>query len=294
MGTAFKELDGSPVEYYSSDGIRAEREILVDWDDRAAMLRELMGDGYEFGGGTKAVYPNMETVVVATVRVKRFPSGPDEQGAFTDITSDLNSYTGKFARMSVTYELLASDGGREDLPTPEPDTWLTYAMDIGGKYQMRDDRHLLWDTDATQPIPPDVAGTMLIPESEHILTWHNVSTPPWTTIRECRGTVNDAAFCGAPVGTVLFEGCKATREFTSQKQAIDEMQFNWRLQYTFLERAVPIQNDAGAVVNWAGWNHFWRSLPKDAPGWDQLKDQDGNDPYVSSTLDDLFKYEPAA
>ena len=45
----------------------------------------------------------------------------------------------------------------------------------------------------------------------------------------------------------------------------------WRIDYVFLEKVLH-PADGG----FAGWNHGYRSLPADNPGWDELADANGN------------------
>ena len=59
----------------------------------------------------------------------------------------------------------------------------------------------------------------------------------------------------------------------------------WRIGYLFREKA--IKTAGGSVV---GWNHAYRSLPADDPGWDELVDANGNRPYVSSDFSELFQF----
>jgi len=134
MAVAFKELAGSPVETYTPEGMKAQRRILVAWEDRHAMVAELLGDEFEFGGRPQAHYPNRNGVVAMDVRLEPWPECPDEQGAFSDITTDLNSYSGKYTQIVVDYELLDMTGSRPDLPDVEADTFLIYRMDFGGEY----------------------------------------------------------------------------------------------------------------------------------------------------------------
>jgi hypothetical protein len=85
MTVAFKELSGSPSETFAPEGMAARRRILVAWEDRFSMLVELLGTG---GSG----YPACPYALVMRAAVEPWPPTPDEQGAFDEIASQLNSY----------------------------------------------------------------------------------------------------------------------------------------------------------------------------------------------------------
>jgi hypothetical protein len=92
------------------------------------------------------------------------------------------------------------------------------------------------------------------------LTWHQVTHPPWQSIRELQGKVNATEFLGCPAGTVLFEGAEANKLFRAGL-AEGPSTFCWQIHYLFRERSV--KHD-GQVF---GWNHFYRENPA---GWAEL------------------------
>jgi len=294
MGSEFEELAGSPTEHYGPDGVTAKREIICDWSIRGAILRELLGDGYAFGGTGPAQYPNNEYVVVATVDVKPFPNTPDEQLNFDDITADINTYTSRFAKLSVQYKLQPRvGGGSEPEEGPEPGTFLTYNMNLGGEYvKVYDSIGLHWESNAVIPVPEDALPTILVPSSVHVLSWSLVKSPPWSAISFLRGKVNATVFCGYAAQTVLFEGCQASKEFVYWDE-LDEPQFSWKLTYTFREKT--ISSTAGPPIAYYGWCHTFRTQGA-APGWDRLLDIGNNYIYEEGTaanFNALFKYPTA-
>jgi len=283
MTTAFKELAGSPVETYGPDGMKAQRRILVAWENRHGMVAELLGDGYEFGGTQPAQYPDRPYVLAMCVKLHPWPKCPDEQGAFADVAAQINSYSGKYAEIVVDYELLDAGTSRSDLPEHEEETFLTYRMDFGGEYVELPSHSLVWTSDATIPVPPEAVSTVRVPITEHHVTWHRVVNPPWQAIRDAAGTVNQAAFLGAAAETVLFDGATAEKQFIG----IDDLmlpEFGWRITYVFREKAIKY---GGNVF---GWNHAYRSLPHDAPGWDKLKDGNNENRYQTSDFTTLFQF----
>ncbi len=113
MTIAFKELAGSPIESYGPDGVQAERRLLCAWDERRLLVQQLLGDGYEFGGSSRATYPGTDNVVAMRARVEAFGDDVVKQ-SLTQLTEGLNAYHG-FAKVTISYELLVPSD-RADLP----------------------------------------------------------------------------------------------------------------------------------------------------------------------------------
>jgi hypothetical protein len=287
MSTPFKELAGSPAERFSLDAITAQRRLVVAWEDRYAMAAELLGGSYEFGGWRPAGYPGRPFVLAARIRVEPWPPSPETQEPLTDISTQLNSYSGKFALLVVDYELLDETTSRDNLPDAEERTFLSYRMDFGAEYEDLGGQVLRWASDPSLPVPPDAAPALRVPITEHHVTWHRVINPPWAAIRAAVGTVNAAAFLGAPAETVLFDGATADRQLIG----VDDLQqprFGWKMGYVFREKAVGI--GTGVV----GWNHQFRSVPYGSPGWDRLVDAAGNPLYRASDFTALFRFAAQA
>jgi len=287
MSVVFKELGGSPLEIFEPQNLRAQRRLLVAWEERHALVRQLLGEGYEFGGMRPAGYPGRPFVVVAEIKVEPFPPHPDHQGSFDDVAGQLNSYSGKYALVTVDYELIDQRRSRKDLPKVEDDTFLTYRMDFGAEYEDLSGQVMYWASDASLPVPPDAVPALRVPITEHHVTWHRVINPPWQAIRECVGTVNAAPFLGAAPETVLLDGVTADKQFVGLDE-LSQPQFGWRICYVFREKAIKSGGDI------YGWNHRFRSLPPDNPGWDRLVDQAGNQLYRTSDFNALFQFAALA
>jgi len=284
MAVAFKELAGSPVETFGPEGMKANRRILVGWEQRHEMVVELLGSAYEFGGLGQAGYPDCPGAVAVRAALEPWPPAPDEQAEFDDITSQLNSYSGKYALIVVEYEVLHSPSDRATLPQPQEGTFLTYRMDLGAEYTTLPSESLSWLSDCAIPVPPDAVPAIRVPMTVHRVTWHRVVNPPWAAIRACLGTVNDATFLGADPETVLFDGVTAEKQFLG----VDELRqpgFGWQIGYVFREMAIKTGG------NIYGWNHRYRPLPQQDPGWDKLVDQHGNTLYRTADFNDLFQFE---
>ena len=285
MTVAFKELAGSPVETYGPEGLKAERVLLCAWDDRETVVAGLLGDGYEYGGGGRAQYPDKPDVVAIRARCEPITDDVDSQ-TFSELTEGLNRYNG-FAKITVHYEFLSA-AERSDLPATEKGTFLTYQQDYGVETMKLSGDSFTWEDEPSEWVPGAAVPAIRIPVVKHRLTWHRAVRPPWQTIRTCIGTVNDAEFLGAAAGTVLLDGATAEREFIRIGQ-LSEAEFAWRLGYTFRERAVKTGD--GSIV---GFNHAYRSLPVDDPDWDRLIDGASNLPYPSSDFLPLFQFDADA
>jgi hypothetical protein len=88
--------------------------------------------------------------------------------------------------------------------------------------------------DPISVFPAAAMGDVHLPITIHRLTWHRVTNPPWTAIRECQGMFNDGEFLGVPAGQLLFDGVKTTREPLGL--ADGNPQLAWRLEYRFREK----------------------------------------------------------
>jgi hypothetical protein len=281
MTVAFKELAGSPVETYGPDGMKAERVLLCAWDDRELLVEQLLGDGYEFGGSGQTQYPDKPDVVAVRIRCEPLADDLAPQ-VLSELTVGLNRYHG-FAKVRVDYQLLVP-ADRSDLPTIERGTFLTYRQESSLDGMTLPADALTWVGAPEVEVPEEAVPELSIPIVEHRLDWHRVTEPPWNAIRACIGTVNDAEFLGCVAGTLLLAGVTADAEFTSAGGQINRTR-SWRIDYVFSEKA--IKTGDGCVV---GWNHAYRSLPVDDPGWDELIDTNGNRPYASGDFSKLFQF----
>jgi len=282
MAVAFYELSGSPVEIHEPLRLRARRKLVCRWNDRRTLVLELLGD--EAAGTARSVYPDLAGLWAARVRTEPFDSGPpDNQGQFTRVAEQLNAYAGQLALVTIDYDWPDPAAGHAGQPSPQPGTVLTYRMDYSGQHLAVGSHGLRWENHATLPVPAEAVPPLRVPIIEHELTWTGVESPPWGAIRAATGCVNALPFLGAATGTILFDGATASRQFTGL--AGGEVRYGWRLRYVFREKAVKL---SGGV---AGWNHAYRSLPADGPGWERLVDATGHRLYTETDFAGLFIYE---
>ncbi|MBN1910117.1 MAG: hypothetical protein JW818_10285 [Pirellulales bacterium] len=255
MSIPFRELGGSPCEWYDAAGFHARREFLVAWADRDAFALYVLGEAAEFGGSTQVNYPGKAHVFAVKLRYE--PADPDQPDVkeLTEIDQELNSYADSWAKAIVEYRTV-NPRDREDGPENEPGTYLTYRMRYLGAFQPVGPGGWMW-SDTYGAVPSTQELAKWIPMTEHLLTWHQVVNPPWQTISELQGTLNDAEFLGCAAGTLLFEGADANKLY---RAGLDEgpSPFCWEIAYLFRERAIK---SGGSVF---GWNHAYRENPA---GW---------------------------
>jgi len=282
MSVPFKELAGSPVETYSSDGLVAERKILCAWDDRQAMVAELLGEHCGFGDLSRASYPRQSAILVKSVKVEPFYGRPDDQGEFNAVDTQLNTYSGQLAALTIEYEL-ADIGVLADTLSIEPGTFLTYQTSVSTEHVAVCTAALQCENSPETTVTDEITPSLRVPVIEHQLTWHGVSRPPWDSIRACSGCVNAAAFLGAAEETVLFDGVTADREFI-QIDSSGQPQYAWRLIYVFRERTVKYTPASGQTPVAYGWNHAYCS----SAGYQRLVNAAGGPLYSAADFSALF------
>jgi len=279
----FSEAGNSPVEHYTWQGMNAERTLYCAWEDRQALVQLLLGKVSEFTTTGPAPYPGTDGVYALDMTVRPFVDVPT--GGTFDAASSLAGYTGKKAQVDVKYETLVTNMiGGAPAPEIEENTVLTYTANVGGEFREMKGAGLQWASNATLAVPDDIHAQKKIVIIDHQFHWRRLSSIPWNTIRACAGCVNNALFCGAPVGTVLFNGASITAEYILKiSGSTYEAQWYPGLRYSFREMMSVV---GGAPMT---WNTVFRS--SGTPGWDMLKVR-GSSEYMhpSASLGNLFYY----
>lgn len=106
---------------------------------------------------------------------------------------------------------------------------------------------------SSSPIADYVIATKVVPIVTHELSRSQIpaatsGTPNLGLLRDLMGSVNAAAFEGAPPETILFSGAQIDQQFTWEGGP----KWGWKLQFT--ERLLRIGNRIH------GWNHVWDPL----------------------------------
>lgn len=299
MSVSFSELAGSPVEKYTREGFRGTRQILVAWANRYAMVRELLGDANEFAGANTSQYPGRGDVRVASIVAIPWETKVPDDATFTDVTADLNEYTGQKAHLTIEYEWLPPvfwpDPTLEQ-DTFEPNTYIVYSRKVGGEYHTQPGNWVQWQSDGTLPVPKDALPTIRVPITEHHYTWHRVTAPPHTAIKAAVGKVNAEVWKGYAKETLLVEPATMKREFRGfqENDSIEPGEGfwgTWEVGYVFRERVIKAPTADGQ--DFAGWNHTYRFGPF-LGTYDKLVGPNDEFSYKTATtaeLDALFKNE---
>ncbi len=288
MAVSFEELEGSPKLQISEQGVAAQRVYRIAWSDWPAFARELIGS-YQVVSNSLVFtapleFPGFPNLVVSELEIEPFdPANPDGTGVST-LRSAPNQYSSGGARVTAIYTTAfdVKNNSRVQLPGIPDGTYLTYQADLGAEYVTTPARIWQWkDSPGNPAVPADVNPGLLIPQGAFQLVWHRVALPPWDKIRELRGKVNDAAFVGSPAETVLFLGARITRKFHFTQDG-----GFWEIEFSFQENTKELST--GDKV---GWNHLYKETKVGSEHWVQIEDEDGNSPYLSGDLSQLFQFE---
>lgn len=283
MAVTFEELAGSPTLEVVDGRIVAQRVFRVDWSDRLEFIAELWGQYGAVGGAfvyqPPAFFPQVPQAFVNEVRVEPFDADNPNGSAVTSLTSATNRYDAG-AKVTAVYRSAEDEdhAARGDLPTVPSGTYLRYRSDLSSDYVALPGRVFRWDAD-DEPVADDVNPGVLVPSEEFTLSWLRVPLPPWNTMRDTVGKVNNATFLNYPAGTVLFVGVETRHDF----QIVDTGL--WRVDFHFKVRLV---HGTGAGSPNLGWNHFYREQAASGEHWLEVVDEDGNNVYQAGDLTALF------
>jgi hypothetical protein len=244
MTVAYKELSGSPVEQYGADGMTATRLFICPWDDRDAFVEEILGEGYQSGVTNPVAYPGAGGVVATSVKVEPLADDLEIQD-LGDLAGGLNAYHG-FAKVTVSYKRQAEALLLNAAAGIALQGQLTYSTELTYDEVTLPAGDLYLPGNTQVSFPTGSQGKIRIPVTKHILTWNAVTNPPWTAIRNSKGTWNNDAFLGAAAGTLFFDGAKVKGAFSSIS-SLGECPDGCVLEYTFRERPLAAQSTVGLV-----------------------------------------------
>lgn len=290
MAVAHEELQNSPRIRGDENGLTAVRELKCAWDDAIPLAREYMGTRTPFGPALVASFPGFPFCLATSFSIDPlFADLTPEQISVN--TSIVNTYGTKPAKVTINFTTkpYTAEEPREEMPTTEPGTFLSYRMRFGVSMLTLKGRTFVWEDNlsGTDPVPEDVVMTKRIPLVEHSLTWHKVTRPPWKAIRQLTGTINTSTFVGAEADTLLFDGAEADREY----EIDPDQESTWRLSYTFLERRIvnALNVNGVDVEEVYGWNHQYR--PHDGE-WKRPRRRlsPARYTYATSDFSELFRY----
>ena len=270
-----EELASSPAESGTREGdYDFARWFKVAWSDRIDFVNHMFNDG---PFGLPVQHPDADFLFVYDFTIE--PLIPDPRDRVPTIADTYLHYIQHtLAVVKIGYKPLTEEGeapaGDPDLPTG---TWATYTARDSGEFITIPSRTMKWESDFgpdSPPVSPDAHPTIAIPLTDHVVTWFRVPNPPFSTIEDRRGEVNDEPFrfpttgIEMPKETLLFMGSSKERHFTLKPNGVP----TWRLEFVFSERNIKNFGSEGTDY---GWNHAWRDHPAK---WDKPKD------YVSGEL----------
>ena len=247
----FYELAGSPLEKYTASGFQAQREFLVDWSLRETFAKEIMGNDSQFDYRSAAYYPGRTSVFPTEISIRPADEGAITRRTLTQLHTDLNSYAGSWAYVTVKYQTLSSDTDTEDTPEPESGTQITFRLDHEPREEEFSSSGWVW-SDTSAALPADLVLIKRSSDALYQLVWHKVLSPPWETIMNTQGKINQSPFLGCPAGTLLFEGALSNKLYRSTFEE-GESTFTWAITYTFRQKAIHHDGDT------YGWNYQFRA-----------------------------------
>jgi len=251
-------MEGSPAEKLNaSSGFSASRQFLVPWNQRIDFAVAM----------TRAQYPGASAVRAEDITINPF-DGKCE-ATITDFEAHLNAYD--FAVVSIQYSSVQSANQEQQADG----TYLSYRQSLSAEFLTIPSRALVWD-DNDEPVSPDTHGAVLIPRTEHVLTWNDVPSPNWATLSDLRGHVNTSAVTipviglSAPAETLLFKGAEIGAKISSSGA------IQYDLTITLSEKKIKAYSDTVY-----GWNHAYRDDPA---GWHKPVNSDGETSYPTGSL----------
>ncbi len=257
----YEELEGSPTYSLQPKSISAKRSLKVYWGYVDALVEEFTPRP----GNIFATFPGRPLLWVDTIEIQPFPGclpHQDVEPAFYD-----------WAQVDVNYKTVEWDAGnggpdnsprQGDDPKADDETLISHKVEIGGEFMMIPAAGLRWfygyNREADQygtgegfskHVLDDVGAGVLIPLMEHEITWHKVRFPPWQSIKDTMGCVNDRRFSACPIGTLLFAGCEANIDFSAMDTKY------WTLTYKMSYKNL-LKLPGNNPSEFRGWNHFFR------------------------------------
>lgn len=284
MSVAFEELAESPVVRFDDGRFEGLRRFKVDWLDRFAFLIELYG-GYRIVGGAftftpPAAFPGVPAAIVTNIEIEPFPGNRPDGASVGELSGGSNSYPAALVTATYRFRFLDGQDGRDDLPDVPDGTYLSYRADLSSEYESAPGRTWRWAVDSSA-LPDDVDPRILVPAETFTLTWHRVPRPPWNTMRDLRGRLNESTFLNYAAGSILFLGARTEHDFQITETGL------WRLHYHFKVKVVSSTASAGVLD---GWNRRYREQADTDEHWLSIEDEDGNQPYVTGDFADLFLF----
>lgn len=239
-------------------GFRATRRFRVPFSHHVAFMAEMIGRPFPGYAAVRCVECSVE------------PQTDKIGGDVDDPTSEMATFDDCI--VTCNYESMQAEDN-------EDGTFFTYRQTLGAEFLTIPSRALKW-ADNSKPVSPDAHGALLIPKTEHQVTWHKVQSPNWAVLSSLRGKVNSGSMnipvigLSCPAETLLFEGAETSIQVDASGNGL------WEVTIRLSEKKI---NGLGGAAY--GWNHTYRDDP---PGWVKPVDGSGNPTYAVADLTALF------
>ena len=254
MPVATEELAGSPELTFNRAGqASAKRRFLIAWSDIEAFTQEVIGLDFTqspvLSSFPAQAMPGFPALIADTVNVSPFNMKPDSASPPTYEAGAL---------VEVNYVI-------PDKEFTDDGIFYTRSASVGAEFLTFPDSSLKWASD-NEKLDESSSSGLLLPAIQHSLTYHNVSTVPWSAIRGAVGKINSSGFLDGAAECVLFEGCVIRLDDNRPGMALYEV------DYSFSEKP-------------QSWNLFLRP----GSGWENvLIDGPNIPPYETASFSGIF------
>ena len=263
------EAEGSPTITWERTGFAAVRKLIVSWDIRYDVAREILGggdidgDSYVFHRPHK--FPDYEKAIATTVKIAPFVSDVSSTGeGQNDILATYTAALLTVEYSTPTFESAGSSGDESGYDPSNP-IFVTESFESAAEFLNLPTDDLYWSSaaqTADKVSVQDAPGKLL-----RMLTWnvtfHHVLSYP-DEILDWPGTVNQYTHYSPSIGTnkvfaphtLLCGSPIIRREFSAYGRGAYELELSWTWRCT----------------DGATWNQF---LAKDGQ-WQPLYKGDGS------------------
>lgn len=270
MAVSYEEMKGSPREYVKSGLIEAERKLLVNWEDRLTLCRELLGywsSGVYF---PPALYEPEGNEILHNIYAYDCTVEPIKA------PSSSSGYSYEKAIVTVKYKYQQIEYV-DDNPT-----FITESIEPAAEFLTLTRKGLYFGAGGSAvPLDEDMeAPAMIIRMIDWVYTIHGVLSLG-IAYYDLPGKVNNASVYSYaldrsfPAETLLCGNPSAHREITRQGLPL------WTVTYRFTYK------NMGTLASPKGWNHWPRTDNADSAGIDFERITDGTDNVPIYTLADF-------
>lgn len=292
-GIPYLLRNGFPTMSVDEQGAKAVEEYVIRASDIEGFTSESLPAPIVFLGSVirppRRHMPGASILRTKTLSYKPLTATRPGDPTSYDSGAPTNTYDDYYI-VTINYETQTQDSTDDEENPNDPTTFLEHSVTTGGQHMsVPPNKCETTDADLATAGPGnaephvDAFGPIVktIPTIEHALKWKSVTNPPWSTIRDLLGHVNNATlslFFDAPHGTVMFMGVSGTQAYLWNGFSTGVQP--WELTFKFSERHI---RENGSSY---GWN--WVYVPKHGT-WRKLLRANGETLYEESDFLQLFQ-----